>query len=138
MTATGKFTFDATTATFGRYPPFKRRDRNRVIICSSRKPSSVELSYPHLLMASRWTELAFEFADDSGSTVTLSSAAGGEILRWRAADDDPLGSGGRVAFVGLSAEQEASGGGGGGFVGARFLSEGTADTESNWRGERDP
>lgn len=70
--------------------------------------------------------MAFEFADDGGSdnsgpAVTMSSADGAEMLHWGAADDDPRGGGGRVAFVGLSAEPDD---GGAGFVGARFRAEG--------------
>lgn len=85
-----------------------------------------ELAYPYLLTASRWTELAFEFADDSDSTVTMSSAADGQIFRWGAVDGD----GGRVAFVGLSAGPDD-----GGFVGARFPAEGTPVRVVIGRGE---
>lgn len=78
-------------------------------------PPSAELVYPHLVMASRWTELSFEFAVDATAAVVVSTAADGEILRWA---DNGSAAEGPVAFVGLSAEGDDY------YVGARFPSEG--------------
>lgn len=88
-----------------------------------------EIVYPHLLMASRWTELLFQFGDDnrgedgriaSALTVTMSSVAGGEIFSWALSNSTGSGAGGsgRVAFVGLSTIT------GRGYVATRFLTEG--------------
>jgi hypothetical protein len=82
-----------------------------------------EVVYPHLLMASRWTELLFRLGDDdrgedgqSGTTVTMSTTAGGEIFSWTLSNSTG-GSGGRIAFVGLSAIT------GRGYVATRFPTE---------------
>ncbi|KAL4096525.1 hypothetical protein QTP88_021464 [Uroleucon formosanum] len=88
-----------------------------------------EIVYPHLLMASRWTELLFQFGDDnrgedgriaSTLTVTMSSAVGGEIFSWALSNSTGSGAGGsgRVAFVGLSTIT------GRGYVATRFPTEG--------------
>lgn len=78
--------------------------------------------YPHLLTAARWTELLFELVDGGGRTaVTVGTAAGGQIFRWTATDDDNR----RVAFVGLSAAA------GDGHVGARFPAEGETARTAN-------
>jgi len=87
-----------------------------------------QIVYPHLLTAVRWTELLFELVDGDGdgrTAVTVGTAAGGQIFRWTATDDDSR-RGGRVAFVGLSAAA------GDGHVGARFPAEG----EISWRANR--
>lgn len=76
-----------------------------------------EIVYPHLLMASRWTELLFEFEEDErGRTmaVAMNSATDGRIFRWTTAANDT----GRVAFVGLSTVA------GQGHTGVRFAAEG--------------
>lgn len=63
-----------------------------------------QVVYPHLVMASRWTELLFEFVDDE---VTMRSAADGQtIIRWNATAD----GGGRVVSVGVSAAGDDSAG----------------------------
>jgi len=89
---------------------------------SATAAADAEIVYPHLLMASRWTELLFRFGDDDGQmaaalmTVTMSSAAGGEIFSWAISNSTGSG-GGRIAFVGLSTIT------GRGYVGARFRTE---------------
>jgi len=84
-----------------------------------------EIVYPHLLMASRWTEFLFRFGDDNlgedgrtaaTRTVTMSSATGGEILSW-ALSNSTDGGGGRIAFVGLSTITDR------GYVATRFPTE---------------
>lgn len=76
------------------------------------------LVYPHLLMASRWTELLFELADgdDGRTTVTMSTRTNGQIFRWVVTANHTCT--GRIASVGLSAI------GGHGYVGTRFPAEG--------------
>lgn len=86
-----------------------------------------QIVYPHLLMASRWTELLFRLADDvrgadgrTVATVTMSTAAGGKIFSWTLSDSVDGGGSGRIAFVGLSAIT------GRGYVAAQFpTTEGT-------------
>lgn len=83
-----------------------------------------QVVYPHLLMASRWTELLFRLADDGRgadgrtvATVTMSTAAGGEIFSWTLSDSAVVDGGGRIAFVGLSTIT------GRGYVAAQFPKE---------------
>jgi len=78
-----------------------------------------EIVYPHLLMASRWTELRFRFVDDNGEdvTVTMSSAAGGQIFSWGLGASSNGRGGKRIAFIGLSTIS------GRGYVAARFPTE---------------
>jgi len=88
---------------------------------SATAAADAEIVYPHLLMASRWTELLFRFGDDDGQmaaalTVTMSSAAGGEIFSWALSNSTGNG-GGRIAFVGLSTIT------GRGYVATRFPTE---------------
>lgn len=85
------------------------------------KAADDQVVYPHLLMASRWTELLFRLADDGRgadgrtvATVTMSTAAGGKIFSWTLSDSAEGGGGGRIAFVGLSAIT------GRGYVAAQF------------------
>ncbi|CAH1724324.1 unnamed protein product [Aphis gossypii] len=80
-----------------------------------------QVVYPHLLMASRWTELLFRLADDDRgadgrtvASVTMSTAAGGKIFSWTLSDSADGDGGGRIAFVGLSAIT------GRGYVAAQF------------------
>lgn len=85
-----------------------------------------ELVYPHLVMASRWTELLFEFfaGDERTTAVVMRSAADGQIFRWNVATEAAANDSDRVVFVGVSAT-------GDGYSGVRFPTEGTADsTES--------
>lgn len=87
-----------------------------------------EIVYPHLLMASRWTELLFRFGDDDGeqsaaATVTMSTTAGGQIFSWALSNNSASGSGRRIAFVGLATIT------GRGHVATRFpTGEGTTKT----------
>jgi len=86
---------------------------------------SVEIVYPHLLMASRWTEFLIQFGHENrvedgqntaAPTVTMSSAAGGEIISW-ALSNSTDGGGVRIAFVGLSTITNSS------YVATRFPTE---------------
>lgn len=78
--------------------------------------SVAQLIYPHLVMASRWTELLFEFVDDGdAAAVTMRSAADGQtIFRWNATAD----GGGRVVSIGVSAAGDD-------FTGVRIPTQGT-------------
>lgn len=89
-------------------------------------PATDKLVYPHIIMASRWTELRFELADggDGRTTVTMSSVANGQIFRWAVATNDTCA--GRIAFVGLSTIE------GHGHVGTRFPAEGNPSCIDQW------
>lgn len=102
----------------------KGRDGAGELLSDTAAAADAEIVYPHLLMASRWTELLFRFGDDDGQmaaalTVTMSSAAGGEIFSWAISNSTGSGGGGggRIAFVGLSTIT------GRGHVAARFPTE---------------
>lgn len=86
------------------------------------EPATEILVYPHLLMASRWTELLFKLADgDNGrTTVTMGTRANGQIFRWVVTGNDSYA--GRIASIGLSTI------GGHGYVGTRFPAEGSTYT----------
>jgi len=94
---------------------------------STAAPADVEIVYPHLLMASRWTEFLLRFADENrgedgrtaaAPTVTMSSAAGGEIFSWTLSNSTGGGGGVRIAFVGLSTITNS------GYVATRFPTDG--------------
>lgn len=70
-----------------------------------------ELVYPHITTATRWTELLFEFNDN---TVVMSSATGGRIFHWPLTSNN---SHDHIAFIGLSTIDEE------GYVGLRFPTE---------------
>lgn len=106
--------------------------RARDDVAATAAAAADEFVYPHLVMASRWTELLFEFVgtdgggvgDERTNAVVMSSAADGQIFRWNVATEAAANDSDRVVFVGVSAT-------GDGYSGVRFPTEGTADsTES--------